>query len=29
MPDNLEAQKAGMKIADWVYAHALLPLNAP
>jgi hypothetical protein len=25
MSDNLEAQKAGMKIADWVYANALLP----
>jgi hypothetical protein len=25
MADNLEAQKAGVKIADWVYSHALLP----
>ncbi len=27
MSDNLEAQKVGMKVADWVYAHALLPLS--
>ena len=27
MSDNLEAQKAGVKIADWTFAHALLPLN--
>jgi len=26
MSDNLEAQKAGVKIADWVFANALLPL---
>lgn len=25
MTDNLQAQKAGVSIADWVYAHALLP----
>ena len=25
MLDNLEAQKTGVAIADWVYAHALLP----
>jgi hypothetical protein len=27
MSDNLEAQKAGVKIADWTLAHALLPLK--
>jgi hypothetical protein len=27
MSDNLEAQKMGVKIADWTFAHALLPLN--
>ena len=27
MPDNLEAQKAGLKIADWTFEHALLPLE--
>ncbi|HEY4245634.1 MAG TPA: vanadium-dependent haloperoxidase [Lacunisphaera sp.] len=27
MSDNLEGQKAGMKIADWTMAHALLPLK--
>jgi hypothetical protein len=27
MSDNLEAQKAGMKIADWTLEHALLPLK--
>jgi len=27
MSDNLEGQKAGLKVADWVFAHALLPLN--
>jgi len=27
MSDNLEAQKAGLKIADWVFEHALLPLQ--
>ena len=27
MSSNLEGQKAGIKIADWVYAHALLPRN--
>jgi hypothetical protein len=25
MSDNLEAQKMGLKIADWTFAHALLP----
>jgi hypothetical protein len=28
MSDNLEAQKAGAKIGDWVYTHALLPLSS-
>jgi hypothetical protein len=28
MSDNLEAQKAGAKIGDWVYSHALLPLSS-
>jgi hypothetical protein len=27
MSDNLEGQKAGMKIADWTMAHAVLPLK--
>jgi hypothetical protein len=27
MSDNLEAQKMGVKIADWVYANALLPVS--
>jgi len=27
MSDNLEGQRAGLKIADWTYAHALLPLK--
>ncbi len=27
MSDNLEAQKMGLKIADWVFSHALLPLK--
>jgi hypothetical protein len=27
MSDNLEGQKAGTEVADWVYAHALLPLS--
>jgi hypothetical protein len=27
MSDNLEAQKAGVKIGDWVFEHALLPLK--
>jgi hypothetical protein len=27
MSDNLEAQKAGLKIADWTFEHALLPLK--
>jgi hypothetical protein len=27
MSDNLEAQKMGVKIADWVYANALLPAS--
>jgi hypothetical protein len=27
MSDNLEAQKMGVKIADWTFAHALLPLK--
>jgi hypothetical protein len=27
MPDNLEAQKVGLKIADWTFEHALLPLK--
>ena len=26
MSDNLEAQKVGVQIADWTFAHALLPL---
>ena len=25
MSDNLEAQKMGVSVADWVYSHALLP----
>jgi hypothetical protein len=25
MSDNLEGQKAGVAVADWVYTHALLP----
>ena len=25
MSDNLEGQKAGLKIADWVFDHALPP----
>ncbi|HVU33979.1 MAG TPA: vanadium-dependent haloperoxidase [Opitutaceae bacterium] len=28
MSDNLQAQKMGVKIAEWVFSHALLPLNA-
>ena len=28
MSDNLEAQKAGAKIGDWVYSHALLPISS-
>jgi hypothetical protein len=28
MSDNLEAQKAGTKIGDWVYTHALLPVSS-
>jgi hypothetical protein len=27
MSDNLEAQKVGLKIADWTFEHALLPLK--
>ena len=27
MSDNLEAQKMGVKIADWVYANALQPVS--
>jgi hypothetical protein len=27
MSDNLEAQKAGVKIADWVWEHALQPID--
>ena len=27
MSDNLEGQKAGIKIADWTFEHALLPLK--
>jgi hypothetical protein len=27
MSDNLEAQKMGLKIADWTFAHALLPVE--
>jgi len=27
MSDNLEAQKMGLKVADWTFSHALLPLN--
>lgn len=27
MSDNLEGQKAGVRVADWVYANALLPLS--
>ncbi len=29
MSDNLEAQKVGMKVADWTFANALLPLAKP
>ncbi|HVT73599.1 MAG TPA: vanadium-dependent haloperoxidase [Lacunisphaera sp.] len=29
MSDNLEAQKMGIQIADWVFAHALLPAAPP
>ena len=29
MSDNLEAQKVGVKIADWTLEHALLPLPVP
>lgn len=29
MSDNLEGQKAGIKVADWVFTHALLPARAP
>ena len=25
MSDNLEGQKAGIRVADWVFEHALLP----
>jgi hypothetical protein len=25
MSDNLEGQKAGLKVADWIFAHALAP----
>ncbi len=28
MSDNLEGQKAGLKIADWVFTHALQPASA-
>jgi hypothetical protein len=27
MKDNLEGQKAGIKVAEWVYANALLPVS--
>jgi hypothetical protein len=27
MSDNLEAQKAGLKVADWVFENALQPLK--
>jgi hypothetical protein len=27
MSDNLEGQKAGVEVADWVYSHALLPVS--
>jgi hypothetical protein len=27
MSDNLEGQKQGTEVADWVYTHALLPLS--
>jgi hypothetical protein len=27
MSDNLEAQKVGMKVADWTFAHALQPIS--
>jgi hypothetical protein len=27
MSDNLEGQKQGVEVADWVYAHELLPLS--
>ena len=27
MTDNLQAQKAGVSIAEWVYAHELLPVT--
>jgi hypothetical protein len=29
MSDNLEGQKAGIEVADWTFAHALLPLSTP
>lgn len=29
MSDNLEGQKAGLKVADWIFAHTLLPLQPP
>lgn len=28
MSDNLEGQKAGLKVADWVFANALQPTKA-
>jgi hypothetical protein len=27
MSDNLEGQKIGMKVADWVFANALGPVS--
>jgi hypothetical protein len=27
MSDNIEGQKAGIKVADWIFDHALQPLN--
>ncbi|MEZ5277455.1 MAG: vanadium-dependent haloperoxidase [Opitutaceae bacterium] len=27
MSDNLEGQKAGIRVADWVFEHSLLPLD--
>ncbi len=29
MSDNIEGQKAGIKVADWVWANALQPVKAP
>ena len=27
MSDKLEGQKAGIKVADWVYEHSLQPMK--